>query len=320
MESSGIKTVSVIIPCYNEEENIPAMYQEICRVWSAELASYDLELIFVDDHSSDRTFAMLKDLAQTDPRVLVLRLSRNFGHQRAIFSGMKHATGDAAVQLDCDLQDPPSLLPSFIKLWGEGYHVVYGIRRRREESPVMQLLRRIGYGIINRLSEASLPVDAGDFRLIDRKILDALRRMDDDQFYLRGAIAAMGFRQAGVPYDRPARHRGKSKYTLWKLVKLAVNGILDHSVVPLRLAIWTGLFVSMASMLLLIAYLVTWKLGIGNWPRGFATTTLLILFSIGLNAVFLGILGEYLGRIYRVLKKSTRILIEERAGHDHHAS
>jgi polyisoprenyl-phosphate glycosyltransferase len=193
--------------------------------------------------------------------------------------------------------------------------VVYGIRQHREESWLMQRLRHAGYGIINVLSEASLPPDAGDFRLIDRTIIDALRRLDDDQFYLRGAIAAMGFRQTGIPYNRPARHAGKSKYSLWKLLKLAVNGILDHSVVPLRVAIWTGLAVSFTSMVLLVVYLLSWKLGIGNWPRGFATTTLLILFSIGINALFLGIIGEYLGRIYRVLKKSSRIHIEERVTH-----
>ncbi|MBN1758314.1 MAG: glycosyltransferase family 2 protein [Chitinispirillaceae bacterium] len=306
------KKISIIVPCYNEEENVRTVYDEITRVVSTELSGYNLELLFVDDHSSDRTFTLLKEIAQKDPRVIVLRLSRNFGHQRAIFTGMKQATGSAAVQLDCDLQDPPSLLPAFIRKWEEGFHVVYGIRQRREESWLMQRLRHAGYGIINLLSEASLPPDAGDFRLIDRTIIDALRRLDDDQFYLRGAIAAMGFRQTGIPYDRPARHAGKSKYSLWKLLKLAVNGILDHSVIPLRAAIWTGLFVSFGSMVLLIVYLVSWRLGIGNWPRGFATTTLLILFSIGLNSVFLGILGEYLGRIYRVLKKTSRIHIEER--------
>ncbi len=309
------KKISLIIPCYNEEDNVGQVYREVCRVWKDELSAYELELLFIDDHSSDRTFELLNEIAQKDHRVLVLRLSRNFGHQRAIFSGMKQATGDAAVQLDCDLQDPPALLPEFIRKWEEGYHVVYGIRQHREESWLMQRLRHAGYGIINLLSEASLPPDAGDFRLIDRTIIDALRRLDDDQFYLRGAIAAMGFRQTGIPYNRPARHAGKSKYSLWKLLKLAVNGILDHSVVPLRAAIWTGLAVSFTSMVLLVVYLLSWKLGIGNWPRGFATTTLLILFSIGINALFLGIIGEYLGRIYRVLKKSSRIHIEERVTH-----
>lgn len=315
MNGKNHRKISLIIPCYNEEENVGQVYREVCTVWEEKLPSYELELLFIDDHSSDRTFELLNEIAQKDHRVLVLRLSRNFGHQRAIFSGMKQATGDAAVQLDCDLQDPPSLLPEFIRKWEEGYHVVYGIRQHREESWLMQRLRHAGYGIINVLSEASLPPDAGDFRLIDRTIIDALRRLDDDQFYLRGAIAAMGFRQTGIPYNRPARHAGKSKYSLWKLLKLAVNGILDHSVVPLRAAIWTGLAVSFTSMVLLVVYLLSWKLGIGNWPRGFATTTLLILFSIGINALFLGIIGEYLGRIYRVLKKSSRIHIEERVTH-----
>ncbi len=176
----------------------------------------------------------------------------------------------------------------------------------------MELLRKTGYRIISFLSESDLPLNVGDFRLIDRKIIDALSRLDDDQSYLRGTIASMGFKQKGVEYDRAARHSGKSKYSIYKLFKLALNGVVNHSIVPLRLATFFGLFVSGFSLILLLVYAVLWYMGIGNWPRGFATTTLLILFSIGLNSIFLGIIGEYIARIYKVLKKSSLIHVQDR--------
>ncbi|MDG5814224.1 glycosyltransferase family 2 protein [Chitinispirillales bacterium ANBcel5] len=312
--------ISLIIPCFNEEENVEPTYKEICRVWESALKNYDLEMIFIDDGSTDSTFFRLQKLLKHDKRVVVLKLSKNFGHQKAIFSGMVHARGDAAVQLDCDLQDPPSLIPKFVKAWEQGYHVVYGIRRKRDESACMQKLRKVGYSVIKFLSESDIPADAGDFRLIDRKIIDALKRMDDDQTYLRGVIASMGFQQIGIGYDRCARHKGKSKYTLAKLFKLGLNGILNHSIVPLRVATWTGLAISAVTVLMFSGYFLLWSLGIGTWPKGFATTTFLLLFSIGLNAIFLGIIGEYLGRIYKVVKKSSLIHVQHHIDRSCHPS
>ncbi|KMQ51081.1 glycosyl transferase, group 2 [Chitinispirillum alkaliphilum] len=306
------KLISIIIPCLNEEENVQGMYDEICRVWERCVSDYSFEILFIDDCSTDSTFRILEKLSQKDRRVITIRLSKTFGHQKAIFCGMLHARGESAIQLDCDLQDPPSLIPDFIKEWENGNHVVYGIRKRREESFLMQISRKAGYRIVNFLSESNLPVNAGDFRLVDRKIIDCLRVLDDDQSYLRGTIASMGFRQKGIEYDREARHRGTSKYSVWKLCKLALNGVINHSVIPLRLATILGIMVSSVSVMLLIVYAVLWYLGIGNWPRGFATITLLILFSIGLNGIFLGIIGEYIARIYRVLKKNSLIHVQEK--------
>ena len=314
METNLRKIISIVIPCYNEEDNVLPIYNEICRVWKAQVSEYDLEMIFIDDHSCDSTFSVLQDLLKADKRLKIIRLSKNFGHQKAIFAGVIHSSGEAVIQLDCDLQDPPSMIPEMIRFWEEGNHIVYGIRRSRDESLPMQYLRKTAYVVINWLSEAHLPVNAGDFRLIDSKIIEILKKLDDDQSYLRGTIASLGFRQHGIEYDRNARHKGRSKYSLWKLFKLGVNGILNHSAVPLRLATCFGLLISVITLILLVLYALFWYLGIGNWPEGFATTTLLIIFSIGLNSIFLGIIGEYLARIYRVLKKNSLIHVQNKVG------
>jgi dolichol-phosphate mannosyltransferase len=221
-----------------------------------------------------------------------------------------NAAGDAAVQIDCDLQDPPSLILEFIRKWEDGYHVVYGVRSSRKESWWMSSMRQLFYRIIDSLSEDDLPLDAGDFRLVDRCILNELQKFDDYQPYLRGTIAALGFEQVGIPYERAERERGRSKFSFKQLVGLALDGILNHSVVPLRISTYLGLAISSATLLAIIGYLVG-RLFLGkNWPPGFATIIVLILGSLSLNALFLGIIGEYLGRIYRQVKRRPLTVIE----------
>ncbi len=304
------KLLSIIVPVFNEEQNIEPLYKAIELVVSALSDRYEFELLFTDNHSTDSTFEQLNQLALRDPRVRVLRFSRNFGYQRSIYTGYVNARGDAAIQLDCDLQDPPELILEFVRQWEDGYQVVYGIRRMRQEAWWINLIRKAFYRIINMLSEDNLPEDAGDFRLIDRRVLDELKRMEDYQPYLRGTIATMGFKQLGIPYDRAERTRGESKFSWKDMFRLAVDGILNHSTIPLRIATYTGLTVSLLTFLGVIAYLAG-KLFFGKtWPAGFATTTTLILLSLSLNALFLGVIGEYLGRIYQQVKKRPITIIE----------
>jgi glycosyltransferase involved in cell wall biosynthesis len=302
--------ISVCVPVLNEAQNIEPLYRALLTIMDQISARYDFELLFTDNHSTDGTFEIIERLAATDDRVRGLRFSRNFGFQRSIFTAYMNAAGDAAVQIDCDLQDPPSLILEFIRKWEDGYHVVYGVRSSRKESWWMASTRRLFYRIIDSLSEDDLPLDAGDFRLVDRCILNELQRFDDYQPYLRGTIAALGFEQVGIPYQRAERERGRSKFSFKQLVGLALDGILNHSVVPLRIATYLGLAISSATLLAIFGYLVG-RLFLGkNWPPGFATIIVLILGSLSLNALFLGIIGEYLGRIYRQVKRRPLTVVE----------
>ncbi|MBE0447662.1 MAG: glycosyltransferase family 2 protein [Actinobacteria bacterium] len=302
--------LSIVVPVFNEEDNVEILYNTVTRVMDLLSDRYDYEFVFTDNHSTDQTFEKLERLSQREKRVKVLRFSRNFGYQRSIYTGYINASGDAAVQLDCDLQDPPELILEFVRHWEAGYQVVYGVRRSRKESWWINSVRKAFYWIIDTLSEDTLPHDAGDFRLVDRIVLDELKKIEDYQPYLRGAIAAMGFKQVGILYDRAERTRGRSKFSRGDLIRLAMDGILNHSVVPLRIATFTGLAVSLLTFFGIVAYIIGRLLFGQQWPAGFATTTTLILLSLSLNALFLGIIGEYLGRIYQQVKKRPITIIE----------
>ena len=310
--TSDRKMLSIIIPVYNEEENIKIAYDLITAVMLDIHEKYDYELLFTDNHSTDNTFEILQKLAQTDVHVRLLRFSKNFGYQKSILTGYLYATGDMAIQLDCDMQDPPELIPEFLRYWEMGYKVVYGIRKSRKENWCINSLRKIFYKLINILSEDYLPKDAGDFRLIDRKVINVLKQIQDSQPYIRGTIASVGFNQVGIPYDRNARISGKSKFKSGDMISLAMDGILNHSITPLRIATFIGFSVSILAVILSLIYFIG-KLIYGPlWDAGFATTTVLILISIGLNGFFLGIIGEYIGRIYKQVKKQPITIIEKK--------
>jgi dolichol-phosphate mannosyltransferase len=246
--------------------------------------------------------------------VRAVRFSRNFGYQRSILAGYQRARGAAVMQLDCDLQDPPELIPGFIELWEGGRHVVYGVRRSRRESWWLNAARSFFYRLVNWLSEDELPRDAGDFRLVDRRVVDELVKIDDARPYLRGTLATLGFNQVGVAYDRAPRERGESKFSMKDLFGLAVDGILSTSIVPLRVATYTGLVVA-ALTFLAIAVTAAGKVLYGqNWPAGFASTMTLVLLSLSLNAIFFGIIGEYLGRIYIQVRRRPLTVVEEEVG------
>jgi polyisoprenyl-phosphate glycosyltransferase len=305
------KLLSIVVPVYNEEPNILPLYQAVEEALAPLADRYDWELVFTDNHSEDQTFAALAKLAASDARVRVFRFSRNFGFQRSIYTGYLRARGDAAIQIDCDLQDPPALMRDFVAAWEAGHKIVYGVRRGRQEGFLITLTRKVFYRLIDFLSEDKLPLDAGDFRLVDRQVLEVLARIDDQKPYLRGTLATLGFDQKGIVYDRAGRARGESKFKLRDLFALALDGILSHSTVPLRMATYTGLAFSVLTPLAVVAYIVA-RLSFGQkWPPGFATTTVLILGSLSLNAMFLGIIGEYVGRIYQQVRRRPLVLIEK---------
>jgi dolichol-phosphate mannosyltransferase len=311
-ESSNFKKlISFVVPVKNEQQNIFFFYESLLKYINPLAKNYDFEFIFTDNCSDDRTFELISGLSVFDKRVRAIRFSRDFGYQKSILTGYLHSRGDAVIQLDCDLQDPPDLILEFLTLWENGYKVVYGIRKSRQEFFISNIARKVFYRIVNFLSDDELPLDAGDFRLIDRKIINILRGLEDYQPYLRGTIATMGFRQIGINYSRRVRLYGKTKFSLKDQIYLALDAILNHSVVPLRIASFTGILLSLTSILAIIAYSLA-KFFIGfNWPPGFTSIIILVLFSISLNAIFLGIIGEYIGRIYNQVKRKPQVIIDK---------
>lgn len=303
------KLVSILVPCLNEEANVERAHSEIRRVFSG-LRGYDYEIIFTDNHSTDRTFELLTAIAFGDSRVRVIRFARNEGYQRSVLAAYQAARGDCAIQIDCDLQDPPALIPEMLSRWEAGHEVVYGVRRSLPDGPLMAAVRRGFYRLANALSDDDLPVNAGEFRLVDARLINELRRVEDATPYVRGMVSSMGFSQVGLEYDRQARVAGTSKFPLSKMIGLALDGILNHSLVPLRIASLVGIAVGLTTIALIIGYIAARLLFGQNWPAGFATTTILLLLGITLNGLFLGIIGEYLGRIFLQLKCRARPIVQ----------
>ncbi|MEZ4704632.1 MAG: glycosyltransferase family 2 protein [Bdellovibrionota bacterium] len=246
--------ISIVIPVKNEEQNILPLYQALENL-RTDLAMVDLEYVFVDDGSVDGSYELLESLQQKNDAITLIRLSRSYGFQQALFVGYANAQGDAAVELDCDLQDPPSLIPQFIEYWQQGYKIVYGIRRRRSENPCLTFARKCFYRLIHKISDSDLPKDAGDFMLIDRKVMDLLKRSSRTKIYIRGLVFSFGFDRMGVEYDRNARHLGKSKFNVFSLMDLAIDGIVSQSIVPIRMASVFGFVVTMFSVVLGLVYL-----------------------------------------------------------------
>jgi len=314
---SGKPLVSLVVPVLNEELNIMPFYADVRRVIDPLAKEYEFELLFTDNHSTDTTPELLRELARADPRVLAYRFSRNFGYQRSILTAYLKCRGDAAIQLDCDLQDPTDLIVAFLKHWREGYDVVYGTRVSRLESWKWSLARKAFYSLVDFLSDDPIPLGAGDFRLISRRVIEELRRIDDTRPYLRGTIATLGFNQLGIDYERGARVRGTTKFSIYDNVMLALDGIINQSVVPLRVATYVGIGVSFLTLLAIMGYLIAYFTVGFRAPAGFTTITVLILGSLSINAMLLGILGEYLGRIYMQMKKKSLSIIEKELHNEH---
>lgn len=302
--------ISICIPVFNEEENVAAVVSEIQKLATAE-PNYEFEFIFTDNASTDGTHEKLNQFRQQDDRIRILKFSRNFGFQKSILTNFQAARGVAAVQIDADLQDPPSMVSEFLRHWERGYKVVYGIRRQRQEGVVITYLRKRYYKLVTYLSDVDVPVDVGDFRLIDRVIIEHLKSVKDQSPYLRGLIAGFGYAQVGVPYDRQERKAGKSKFGLVKLIELGLDGITAQSTRPLRYLTMFGIAVSTTAILLALYYLVQGIFfGLHREVAGFTTIVLMLLLIIGLLSFMLGMLGEYVGRIFNNTRGLPMTIVE----------
>jgi len=307
--------VSIVVPCMNEAEVIRETCCRLVRV--LDKSSFVFELVFVDDGSRDCTAEILRELQIADSRVRVVRLSRNFGHQIAITAGLEHAAGDAVAVIDADLQDPPELLVEFVTKWADGYDVVYGVRTEREGETAFKLwTAKCFYRVIGKLADTEIPLDTGDFRLMDRRVVDALLSMPERDRFVRGMVSWLGFSQVAVPYKRAARLAGKTKYPLFKMMKFATDGIVSFSIIPLRLATWMGFLASGISVLGIIVVLLERYLGVLGLVKGWSSTVIAVLFIGGVQLVCMGIIGEYVGRIYGETKRRPLYVVRERIGFD----
>lgn len=310
--------VSVVIPCYNEEDMLALLFERLnsaAKSWGTAF-----EVILVDDGSQDATWSMLSAFHVQDHRWKAIRLSRNFGHQVALWTGLRHANGDLVAVLDADLQDPPEILPQFFEKWVAGYDVIYAVRKGRKESVLKRIAYFGFYRLLSFLSDIDIPLDSGDFCVMDRRVIDTMILITEQEPFIRGLRAWVGFSQIGLTYERQERLMGETKYTMPKLMKLALNGIFSFSTRPLRLATYLGFVVSVLAFLGSIFTLIQRlfaqqfaRIGLEPVP-GFATIVIAILFVGGVQLVCVGILGEYIGRIYENVKGRPQYTIRERLG------
>ena len=302
--------ISILVPTFNEEKNIMRAYKTLVEVFLG-IPKYKYEIIFTDNHSTDKSFEILNTIANLDSNVRVIRFSKNVGYQKSLMFAYQAAKGDCSVQIDCDLQDSPKYIPRMLDLWNQGHHVVYGVRRTLKDGWLISRMRKTFYWLVNALSDDDLPLNAGEFRLVDRLILDELQKIEDITPYPRGLISSMGFSQTGFEYDREARISGKSKFPLKDMLSLATDGIFNHSLLPLRVASILSPLIGIITILVILFYIVGRLFFSQDWPPGFATITIILLLSIMLNALFLGIIGEYLGRVFLQSKRSSLPIIEK---------
>lgn len=307
------KLVSIVIPCYNEEEVIGETIKRL-KAFREGLVDTDVEFIFVNDGSRDRTLELLYAAQEEDKDFRVVAFARNFGHQIAVTAGVDAARGDAVVLIDADLQDPPEVVHEMIAKWKEGYQVVYGTRTDRPgESAFKLATARAFYRLLNRLSDVPIPLDTGDFRLMDRKVVTVLAAMPERDRFVRGMVSWVGFKQFALPYRRAERFAGESKYPLRKMVKFAADGILSFSTKPLQMAISLGMF---ASFLALsgILYALGLRLFTDIWVEGWTAMIIAVLFLGGVQLICIGILGEYVGRTYHEIKRRPLYIVNEYRG------
>lgn len=297
----GRPRVSVAVPLYNEEDGVTELLWRVGAVLDG-LPGGPHEIVLVDDGSSDRTPALLEEAAARDPRLVVVSLSRNFGHQAALSAALDYVTGDVTVLMDGDLQDPPELIPEFLARHAEGYDVVYARRTQRKEVWWLRASYFLFYRMMRWLSNVEVPVDAGDFGLLSRRVVDELRRAPERQRFLRGLRSWVGFRQLGIPVERSERSAGASKYSLRRLLGLAFDGVFAFSIVPIRAAALLGA-VAVGLSGLFALYALFAKLALHRSPQGFTSLILVLTFLSGVNLFFLGVVGEYVGRVYEEVKR-----------------
>lgn len=302
--------LSIVVPVLNEEESLTAFMDAITPHLEANAPQH--EVIFIDDGSTDNTLARLKALNASDPRIRYVSFSRNFGKEAALTAGLAHARGDAVVPMDVDLQDPPELLADFVRLWrDEGYDMVYGIRvSRDEDTRLKKLTAQLFYRLFNSMTHAPIPGNAGDYRLLSRRIVDVLLRLPERSRFMKGLYAWAGFRATGVSYSRPARHRGTTKFNFWKLWNFALDGLVSFSTVPLR--VWS--YIGAVTALLAFVYIMVIVAGVlftGRDVPGYASLMSVVLFFGGMQLLSIGILGEYIGRLFMEVKQRPLYVVEQ---------
>ena len=314
------KLISIITPMFNDEENVSHYFKSMKEIANSLSSKYNFEFVVTDNASTDATYKILQRISQEDGRFRIFSLSRNYGYQKSLWTGYCQSKGEASISIDCDLQDPPELFSEFLDEWENGNQIVYGIRESREESFLkskqitdIPYLRDFFYYLLNKISINDMPKNAGDFMLIDKKITKILKKIEDHNIYIRGTIFSLGFNKKGIPYNRKARKFGKTKFKFSSSLKLALDGIVSMSALPLKIASVFGIIVALTTTILSGFFIVSKFFFDINMPAGLTTIIVLILFGISLNALFLGIIGEYIARIYdqrsnrpiTIIKKST---------------
>ncbi len=307
-----MKKVSVLIPCFNEAQTLPALYEELKKLADTQTA-YDWELMFVDDGSVDATLDVLKQLHIKDERVCVLSLSRNFGKENALLAGIDNVSGDCVVVMDADLQDPPSLVPEMLTYWEDGYQDVYAKRRDRGREPwIRKMFSLLFYRIMAHATRFELLQNVGDFRLLDRQCIDALRCLRETERYNKGLFCWIGFKKKEVLFDRGNRSEGESRWGFWSLLNLAIDGITSFTTAPLRFATIIGAIIALGAFCFLVFY-ISKTLIFGDPVQGFTTLVSVVLFLGGVQLLSIGILGEYIGRIYNEAKGRPNYVVKERS-------
>jgi glycosyltransferase involved in cell wall biosynthesis len=309
------KLISIVVPCYNEQEVIDITLGRLMSLCDSQ-PKYDFEVICVDDGSRDKTYGLLCAAAETNPRLRIIKFARNFGHQIAVTAGIDAAAGDAVVLIDADLQDPPEVVVQMIEKWEDGFDVVYGVRASRAGETAFKLVTARGfYRLLNKLSEVAIPLDTGDFRLMSRAVVDVLKSMPERHRFVRGMVAWIGFKQTALPYERVERFAGESKYPLRKMLKFALDGLLSFSTKPLQVSVTLGLLAAALAMLGIV-YAIALRIFSSVWVEGWTALMIAVLFMGGVQLVSLGIIGEYIGRIYSEVKRRPLYIVGEKVGFD----
>lgn len=306
---------SIIAPVYNEEANLDRLYQEITRTMDS--TGEPWEMILVDDGSRDRSAETMASLHKQDPRIKTLCFARNFGHQIAVTAGLDYVSGDATIVIDADLQDPPEVILKMIEKWKQGYEVVYGVRSERKgETWFKKMTAKLFYRVIYRITDVDIPLDTGDFRLVDRRVVDTLKTMREKARFIRGMTSWVGFKQTGVEYVREERFAGETHYPLKKMLKLALNAITGFSYVPLQIATYVGFLIAMVSAICTVLVIYARLFLASQAFYGQATTLVTVLFLGGIQLITLGLIGEYIARIYDEVRGRPLYVISQKQGFD----
>ncbi len=307
-----MRKISVVVPMYYEEDVVDECYKRLTNVLKT-LENYEYEIIFVNDGSKDKTLFLLEQIAKKDENIKILSFSRNFGHQAAVTAGLKEVTGDAVIIIDADLQDPPETICDMIKLWEQGYEVIYGKRKiRKGESAFKLLTAKMFYKTLNILSDVEIPKDTGDFRLVDRKVVDTINQMPEHNKFLRGLFSWVGYKQTAFEYERKERFAGKTKYPLRKMLKLASDGIIGFSTKPLKMVGFIGILSIIISIAILIYALISYAFNLNNLSAGWTSIMVTVTFFAGVQLLSIWVMSEYIGRIYDESKNRPQYIIDKK--------